>query len=320
MRRDGTRLLSRTVLALAAAGAACFAGPVEFGRAELDRAIAERGLNPRLLRIKVEVAVDPPDSFRIAPGLITGGNLRGLMYGLLEAAGQIRATGRLRKASGEPALAIRGARISLKDLSPDSLNSREYWPTLFRSLARNRFNRFNLVLDAPGDDPEAVRFISQSAAEYGVDFTVGLREAGAGQPASELEPALTKLLSDCPSIRSVQLRVGDEAAMNAVRAVQDAGRRVTLEVAADATAVAAAAASAGVPLRVSAAYTDAAAPVTRHPFYWEVPQQSLHDAAAIRAVIRKLTAAGAIGFEIDLPPVDNGAEMLWGRLAYSEAN
>ena len=71
-------MLSRIIFMLAAAAAVVLAGPVEFGQAELDRAIAERGLNPRALRIKTEVAVDPPDSYHIAPGLITGGDLRGL--------------------------------------------------------------------------------------------------------------------------------------------------------------------------------------------------------------------------------------------------
>jgi hypothetical protein len=289
------------------------AGPAEFGTAELDRAIAERGLNPRLFRIKTEVAVDPPESFRIAPNLITGGDLRGVMYGLLDASDQIRATGRLRKASGAPALAMRGVRMMLKDLDADSLRSRDFWPELFKRLARNRFNRFNLVLPRLPDDTDMLHLISQTAADYGVDFALGLWGDSEGQPGPDMEAALAKLLSACPSIRSVQLRMQSETAMYAVQALHEAGRRLTLEAAADAAEVSAAAASAGVPMRVSAAYPDGKRPDTRLPFYWEVAPQSARDA---KAVIGSLVSSGATGFEIDLPTTGADSVMSWGRLGY----
>ncbi|MGE5645258.1 MAG: hypothetical protein ACM336_05640 [Acidobacteriota bacterium] len=301
-------MLIRPILLLAAAVAVIEAGPVEFGRAELDRAIEERGLNPRALRIKTEVAVDPPDSYRIAPGLITGGDLRGLMYGLLEAAAQIRAAGKLRKAAGEPALAVRGVRMSLDQLDAGARD----WRGLFEHLARNRFNRFNLVLPWPCGDTDALRLISEAAAEYGVDFTLSLR----GDANAEIEAALGKVLSACPSIRNVQLRLGEEAAAHAIRALGDAGRRVTLEAEAEAAAVSRAAVAAGLPVRIAAAYTEgAAAPLTR-PFFWEIPPQSLSDARAIRAVISKLIATGASGFEIEMPEAGAAVEPLWGRLGY----
>ena len=69
-------------------------GPVEFAQAELDSAMAQRKLK---WKNQVELSLDAPDTFRIDPytmggAHITGGDLRGLMYGLLEAAEQIRAT------------------------------------------------------------------------------------------------------------------------------------------------------------------------------------------------------------------------------------
>ena len=292
------------------------AGPAEFGTAELERAISDRGLNPRSLRIKTEVAVDPPESFHIVPNLITGGDLRGVMYGLLEAADQIRTTGRLRKASGAPALSMRGVRMVLKDLDADSLRSREFWPQLFQRLARNRFNRFNLVVPRLPDDSDTLRFISQTAADYGVDFALGLWGDADWQPGPDLQAALAKLLSACPSIRSVQVRMQTEAAMYAVQALHEAGRRLTLEAAADASEVSTAAAAAGVPMRVSAAYPDGKRPDTRLPFYWEVDPQSARDP---KAVVAALVATGATGFEIDLPAAGADSVMPWGRLGYDPA-
>ncbi len=320
-------MLSRTLVAIALLAGSALGGPVEFGASELDRAMAERRLNPRLLRIKTEVAADPPESYRIAPGLITGGDLRGLMYGLLEAARQIRATGRLRMAHGAPDLAIRGVRVWLKDLDPERFRSREFWPPLFQTLARNRFNRFNLVLPGPSVDVESLRFISQTAADYGVDFTLGLWDDLEGQPASEMGEALAKLLSACPSIRNVQSRLDPDAALYAVRALHESGRRVTLEAAAGVPAVAAAAAGAGVPFRISVAYPDGARPEGRRPFYCEVPHPS-RDARAIGVILTRLSEMGSGGFEIDVPAdadaTDGSAPvpasyLAWGLLGYGAA-
>ena len=65
------------------------AGPVDFGKAEFDAALAERKLK---LRVDTELSLDPPETFRITlyktgVARVTGGDLRGLMYGLIEAAG-----------------------------------------------------------------------------------------------------------------------------------------------------------------------------------------------------------------------------------------
>src|SRR4051812_3172377 len=73
--------------------ALCAAGPVEFGKAQLDTAMAARfpKYKPKVI---AELNTDPPETFRIEPytaggAHVTGGDLRGLMYGLLAAADQI---------------------------------------------------------------------------------------------------------------------------------------------------------------------------------------------------------------------------------------
>src|SRR5690349_14535032 len=49
------------------------AGPVEFGKAELDRALAERHMT---LSYRSGVSQLPPEAFEIEPFRITGGDLR----------------------------------------------------------------------------------------------------------------------------------------------------------------------------------------------------------------------------------------------------
>ena len=103
------------------------AGPVEFGLAELNAAMAERKIRAKNL---TELSLDAPETFRIEPyqiggAHITGGDLRGLMYGLLEAAAQVRATGRFAKLTGSPAASLRGLRIVL-DAELEQA-SQEFW-------------------------------------------------------------------------------------------------------------------------------------------------------------------------------------------------
>ena len=64
--------LMKIMLALLAARFA-FAGAVEFGQAEFDKAAAARGLT---LHIATEVTNDPPDSFQITTTRISGGDPR----------------------------------------------------------------------------------------------------------------------------------------------------------------------------------------------------------------------------------------------------
>lgn len=216
------RLLSSLILlAMMATGGLAAAGPVEFGQAELDSAMAERKLK---WKNQVELNLDAPDTFRIEPysmggAHITGGDLRGLMYGLLEAAEQIRATGHFTKAIGNPAASLRGVRIVLNaelEKAPE-----EFWNSYFRMLARNRFNRAHVVfqrIEAPYSLP---KLLSHAAAEYGIDFTLGV---AADTSAEEL----AHMLILCPAVRGVALEGSSrqEAVFSALRV---AGRRVTLD-------------------------------------------------------------------------------------------
>src|SRR5882757_10071698 len=87
----GVRLWSKLAVLIATVVAAHAAGPVDFGKSEFDAALAERKLK---IRVDTELSLDPPETYRITlyktgVARVTGGDLRGLMYGLIEAAGQI---------------------------------------------------------------------------------------------------------------------------------------------------------------------------------------------------------------------------------------
>jgi hypothetical protein len=271
----------KLILALIA-GPLVYSGAVEFGQAELEKAAAARGLK---LHIATEVTTAPPDSFEISPTRISGGDRRGLMYGLLEAAAQIRATGRLTAARGIPAVPMRGIRYFLhnESLEKEWYYSRDYWQTYFQMLARNRFNRFNLVFAHQTDylappypfwisipefpeirarnltakqqsrNLEMLQYISQTAADYGVDFTLGIWEHNIqpgmkpsveGLSAENIGPysnkALKQILRLCPAIRSVQMRTNSESGIPNDKqvsfyrdfiypALKESGRLVTLD-------------------------------------------------------------------------------------------
>src|SRR5258706_13685131 len=83
------------------------AGPRDFGRAELDRVIQERGWK---LRISDAIVAGPSETYTITPTGITGGDERGLMYCLLAAAAQLRADRSITAADGAPSTATRGIR------------------------------------------------------------------------------------------------------------------------------------------------------------------------------------------------------------------
>ncbi|MCC6860228.1 MAG: hypothetical protein IT158_16795 [Bryobacterales bacterium] len=288
------------------------AGPVEFGMAELRKALEARGLPEKRFRVVTEVTTDPPESYTIRPGRIGGGDLRGLMYGLLAAAEQIGTTGRLVSAQGAPRTPVRGIRHFLHnaDLEKDWYYSRDYWARYLAMLARARFNRFNLVfahqtnylappypfwialpefpdIRVPGlaaaerdRNLEMLQYISRTASEYGIDFTLGVWEHNIqpgmqptveGLTAENIGPysyaALKKILELCPAIRSVQMRTNSESGIPGpqqvpfyrdyvFRAIREAGRRVVLDLRGwiMAGGMAEAAMGAGVPLRVSSKY------------------------------------------------------------------
>ena len=256
------------------------AGPAEFGQSELDAAMAQRKLK---WKNQVELSLDAPDTFRIEPysaggAHITGGDLRGLMYGLLEAAEQIRDGGHFTKTIGSPAASLRGVRIVMTPEMEKA--SEEFWNSYFRMLARNRFNRVHVAfarMEAPYRLPQ---FLSRTAADYGIDFTLGI---GGGVTAEELAHALIV----CPSIRSVALE--DASAEAAVfSALRVAGRRVTLDLdgATAEPAVLQAALAEGVPvLRPAAAWPpsfEVAPPIDpanaeAHPVFYEVMGRLSYD-------------------------------------------
>lgn len=181
------------------------ADPRDFGRAELEKAIRERGLD---LKVRDSIVGGTPESYEIQDGRVTGTDPRGLMYGLFAAAEQVRSTGRLSSTKGSPKTPIRGIRYFLhnEDLERDWYYSREYWDAYLSMLAQNRFNRFNLVfahqtdylappypfwLDLPEfptiraknlspaqrqKNLEMLQYISKGAADRGIDFTLGVWE------------------------------------------------------------------------------------------------------------------------------------------------
>jgi len=211
------------------------AGPVDFGTAELNAALAERKVK---FRVDTELSLNPPETFSITlykTGMvrITGGDLRGLMYGLIEASEQIRANGKLKAASGKPATAVRGVRMTLRsyDLMQPWFNSDAHWRAYFQTLARSRLNRLSLMITLPDADIERLRMLSELATDYGVDFVLGIRQLE-GDPG-RVYARLRGILDGCPLIRGVQIEAGDESVLvyqeGVFRALRESGRRVTLD-------------------------------------------------------------------------------------------
>jgi hypothetical protein len=259
--------ISAAVLLLAAVSARA-AGPVDFGKAELDAALAEHKLK---LRVDTELSLDPPETFRITlykTGLarVTGGDLRGLMYGLIEASEQIRATGRLKAASGKPATAVRAVRMTLRsyDLSQPWFTSDAQWRAYFQTLARARLNRLSLMISLAEADIERLQMLSETAAEFGVDFVLGIRHLE-GDP-QELYARLRGILDACPLIRGVQIEAGDEPAQlyqeGVFTALRASGRRVMLDLrnADDRPDLVRAASASGTPLSTPGFEMDAPGP------------------------------------------------------------
>lgn len=302
------------------------ASPVDFGMEELRAALAQR---ERALSIETELSLDPPGSFRVVPlrgGVrISGGDLRGLMYGLIEAAEQIRETGVVKDTRKTPALASRGVRVTPTDLqlqSPSFFHA-DAWRDYFRMLARSRLDRLTLVAPLAALDLDRVRFLARTAAEFGVDFVLGLR-APLG-PASELYGRLRLFLDQSMLVRGVEIEAGAETLEfyqnTVIRAVKETGRRVTLDIhGAGRPEVARAALDAGLYLRA----TDDPKAQSR---FWE-RHSVLHapnvtaDPDLIRRHLIELAEAKAAGFEVDAPgPGVRGYQQLfwwWGRLGYDQ--
>ena len=259
---------SKLGLFLVAIASAQAAGPVDFGKSEFDAALAERQLK---IRVDTELSLDPPETFRITlyktgVARVTGGDLRGLMYGLIEAAGQIRSTGRLKTTSGKPDNSVRGVRMPLRayDLTQPWFTSDDRWRAYFQTLARSRLNRLTLVLPLEGADIERLRILSETASEYGVDFVLGIRGL-MGDP-QELFSRIRGILDNCPLIRGLQVEAGDEPVQmyqqGVFAALRESGRRVMLDLrgAGDRPDLTRAAAASGVQMSPSGFEMDAPGP------------------------------------------------------------
>jgi hypothetical protein len=217
---DKIRIVTASSLTLLFLTVTCSAGPVEFGLAQYNAALDARNIKQR---IKYDVSLEPAESFRIEPyaaggAHISGGDLRGLMYALLEAADQIRATGRMKQTHSVPSIAIRAIRRFARDDVSD-------WQPYFEMLARDRFNRFTLIFTEPPTDLGKLRTISQLAADYAVDFTLALWFAP--------DESVARILAACPMIRTVQIRESvhdlDAYRTRVFKPIHDAGRRIALD-------------------------------------------------------------------------------------------
>jgi len=258
----------RIIVALLATVSMRAAGPVDFGNAELNAALAERKLK---LHVDTELSLNPPETFSITlykTGMIrvTGGDLRGLMYGLIEASEQIRATGKLKAVSGKPATAVRGVRMTLRsyDLTQPWFTSDAHWRDYFQTLARARLNRISLMISSADADIERLRMLSETAGEYGVDFVLGIRHLE-GDP-QQVYARLRGILDTCPLIRGVEIEAGDEPVQlyeeGVFKALRESGRRVLLDLrnVDDRPDLVRAAAASGTPLSMPGFEMDAPGP------------------------------------------------------------
>lgn len=211
----------RSLAALLCAVSALAASPLDFAREELERAIQDRKLNPAAFRVRTELSMAlPEEGFQIQAGLVRGGSTRGLMYGLLEAAAQVRSHGRLLPVKGQPHAPLRGVRRASApadwDRAPDA------WLDEFAALARLRFNRFHLMLDPEPLTPvriQALKSISDAAVARGVELVIGLEDPTAAE--------VMRLLAECEAVRGIH--VDAETAAYVSGPVAEAGRYVVLE-------------------------------------------------------------------------------------------
>jgi hypothetical protein len=232
--------------------------------------------------------------------VIAGSDDRGLLYALTDAARQIENAGKatpainaIAEVSESPEAPVRSMIMFLHNEADekDWYYSKEYWNSYFEMLATNRWNTFNLVFShqtaylAPmypfhvqvESHPEVkvegltdaqrqrnldmLRYISSTAKEYGLDFTLSIWQqiawatthavAGQSQKSSVsgyseanmtdyTYHALKKILHECPGITGVQLRMNYESGVNfeiqtaffrdaVFRAAKESGRPVLIE-------------------------------------------------------------------------------------------
>jgi hypothetical protein len=199
-----------------------WAGPLDFGLGEINAAFAERKLK---WKVKTDLSMDPPESFLIEPyayggAHVTGGDLRGLMYGLLEAAEQMRVNGRMVRTRGKAATLLRGVRITVTPELESA--SEDFWRSYFQRLARNRFNRAHVIVPLIQAPFGFERRLSQIAADYAVDFTLGFE----GDVSLD---DVHSLLTACPLIHSLAVEPGFPSTNAILEAAKQIGRRVTVD-------------------------------------------------------------------------------------------
>jgi len=325
----------RFALLLFAAACTWGAGLVEFGKEELDRAIAGRKLPPSRFRLQTEINQLGAESFQIAGVRVSGGDLRGLMYGLLEAASQIRAAGRLAAVRGSPVAAVRGLRVAIEDgdLAGDGGALRAYWAELLDEMARTRLNRLKLALSERvilGERQwRSLQAISEAAMNRAIELALVLSPVNLPEAALNVGPRIGALAA----ARSVEIGGGPETAGRAalVRAVAEPGRRIVLELPYPLASpgLIAEVVDAGLPWRVVAPaelraggqeFSGAGGVV----WFFVAPRTGSDarlDAAFINSSLKSMEAAGAAGFEIELPPPSEGKSWAslcraWGERSY----
>lgn len=243
----------------------------------------------------------PADGYRIQPSLILGGSRRGLMYGLLAAAEQLRERGSLRSVKATPRFEIRAARLSLTD---DLLaRSPGEWQGLFESLAKARINRLRLELPALTPARSArIGVLAKLAEQCAVDLALGLDEIDT--------PLLMNAMSQSIAMKAV--RVPPASGEAALSTLSEVGRYVTLDL--DAAAITETMKHHAAELRVPLLGLTRGVSGER-PYLWRT---SLSAPDSLNA----LSSGGAVGFEIG-PLPENWSGLAreltaWSTLAFEE--
>jgi hypothetical protein len=314
----------RAVAFFVLASAPLLAGPPDFGQQELRAAIAEHHLP---LTIETELNLNQPETFVTTPVgstsiRVSGGDLRGLMYGLLDATDQVRSGNAVVRKTGEPGFRIRSVRIAPSDaeLTAPGFYSSDRWIKIFEMLARNRINRITFVMPMEQIEYDRARFLTQLAHDYAVDFHLGIRPAAGGRVTLA---QLRKVLDECVLIRGIQLDAGREPVEYfrtvAFPAVQQTGRRVTLDLrgAEMRPDVIRAGNAAGVVLNIAGRNSTSS---LDEPFYSAIAVASTAEPTDVPSRLTALANAGAAGFELDLSGsnLENYERIYWawGRAGY----
>ncbi len=309
--------------------ASMMAGPVEFGLAEFRDAAREAGVN---VSVETELSQDPPRHFRIqvfqsGNGRVSGGDLRGLMYGLLEAAEQIRTDKKLTATRGAADTQVRGVRMqpTLAEANSPDYFSRLVWRANFRVLARSRINQLTLSLPLKAAKIEDLCELSQMANDHGIDFILGI-QAPLPNP-DRLYAALREILDHCVYIRAIEMEAHDPQSEplhlftnTVIRALGETGHRVALDLHGieKRPEVAQAALEAGIPLRLSAEPGEGQDSAAIHSVVHDA--ESVQREEEIRARIVSLMANGYDGFEINTHALDLAAQegffRAWGWIGF----